>query len=99
MPDELPSNIMYIDERSNEEIPGDVKAYDPEDLEKGMVITAYAPGFGKRYYRIQDVQHAYNTRVYLKRIWIHYTDLLLLVVLAVVAKVVIQKYFDFLIPW
>ncbi len=99
MSDELPGHIIYIDEGTKEELFGDVKAYDPDELEPGMNIMAYVPGKGKQRYKIKDVQRAYNTRVYVKRVWMHYTDLLLLLVLAVVGKIVIQQYFDFLIPW
>lgn len=91
--------VIYLDAESGATMEGDFPHKDPEDLREGMSIKARVRGKGVFWYRIVRLEQEYYMRAYLKRIYIHYTDIIKLIIIVVLGKLVIQRYADFLWPW
>lgn len=99
MTGDMLDRVIYLDEKTNKPAEGDFPERDPDSLREGMSIKARVRGKGIFWYRIVRLDKEFYTRAYVKRIYIHYTDVLKLLVIIVLGKYVIQNYADFLWPW
>lgn len=91
--------VIYLDAKTNNLMEWDFPSKDPDQLREGMTIKVKIRGRGNYYYRIVRLEREYYTRAYLKRVYIHYSDVLKFVIIIVLGKLVIQRYADFLWPW
>lgn len=92
---EVLSRVVFLDPKTRELAEGDFPDVDPEKLRQGMNIKVRVPGKGKYYFKIVKLEKGFVTRAWVKRVPFHYTDLIKLVVIVILAKVVFQYYADF----
>lgn len=99
MTGDMLERVIYLDAQSGKVVEGDFPPRDPEKLRLGMTIKARVRRKGTIWFRIMRLDKEYYTRVYIKRVYIHYTDIIKLLIIIVLGKIVFQGYVDFLWPW
>ncbi len=99
MTDDMLDRVIYLDADSGKMLEGDFPQKDPDELREKMTIKARVRGKGVFWYRIVRLDREYYTRAYLKRVYIHYTDIIKLLIIIVLGKIVLQSYADFFWAW
>ncbi len=90
--------VVYLDAHTEQLMEGDFPQKTPDQLRQGMSLRVRIRGKGHLYFRVVRLEKGFVTRVYLKRIYIHYMDVLKLLLILALGKLVFQVYVDFLWP-
>ncbi len=91
----MDDRLIYLNARTGiplvEAFP-DLERY---QLKIGQVLRTYVRGEGNRFYKVVEIEDDYASKVYLRRIHLHWSDVIKLLVLAVVGWVVLKYILDF----
>ncbi len=95
-PEGVKGGIYYYNEATGHEIMQYFPEVERYKLQVGKVIKSSVQGYGHFYYRIVNIEDNYITKVFLKRIYLHYSDFIKLIIIIVLARIVFKWYIDFL---
>jgi len=99
MTGDMLDRVIYLDVKTNKPAEGEFPQKDPDTLREGMSIKARVRGKGVYWYRIVRLDKGFYSRAYVRRIYLHYTDVLKLLIIIVLGKIVFQNYADFFWSW
>lgn len=89
--------IIYYNVATGDEVMQYFPERDRFELKVGKVLKSSVRGVGNFYYKIVDIQDDFHTKVYLKRIYLYYTDIIKLIIIVVLCKYIFKWYLDFLL--
>jgi hypothetical protein len=89
--------IFYYNAATGDEIMQYFPERDRFQLKVGQTLKTKVRGSNNYYYKIVDIQDDLHTKVYLKRVYLHYSDIIKLVVIIILCKYIFKLYLDFLL--